>query len=402
VTFTPTVSGGMMMIAGSQRWMWVPHRRAIGGQVQTDSPDTQTGVCANGTVNCKVRVYRTGNMYLRANLNPATISEQAFAKVVVKPLTLIARPTPEAVGSTLDQVKVYLRTAPAERAFASISISVSAQPTALRRSGLMAITSGTASCDASNAECLVSGSAPALLTVTAVTVTGVTLTTSVEVGQLPCPTGDPLLDNQAIRSGMDSLWKTGGTFGVDSARRERTGLLIDSAGSLVMRYLPLNAGSSPCTTRAATHELNDFRPPRFLPGTMKVVATFHTHPFEKDSITPNNCNALSGLKVGTGPSPGDWHTSVYQALDLNRFYGSEYGVNLLSPDYRHVVIEQNRIWLMKEPATWNRTKDVNGRTIYVPGKGATVGAVQAWDRTTPTTSQFCVARNTAIKPTFNP
>ena len=52
VTFTPSVSGGMTLIAGSPRWMWVPHQRALGGQVQTDPPDTQTGVCANGTVTC--------------------------------------------------------------------------------------------------------------------------------------------------------------------------------------------------------------------------------------------------------------------------------------------------------------------------------------------------------------
>ncbi|MFY7922011.1 MAG: hypothetical protein ACOVSI_06305, partial [Gemmatimonas sp.] len=80
VSFTPSVSGGMTLIAGSQRWRWVPHKRAIGGQAQSVT-DTQTGGCAPGTVTCRVRVYRTGNMYLRANLNPATVSEQAFAKV---------------------------------------------------------------------------------------------------------------------------------------------------------------------------------------------------------------------------------------------------------------------------------------------------------------------------------
>jgi len=390
VTFTPSVSGGMTLIAGSPRWMWVPHQRAIGGQVQTDPPDTQTGGCANGIAICRVRVYRTGNMYLRANLHPATIGEQAFAKVVVKPLKLIATSTPRAVGGSLDWVRVLVRTVP-ERAFSSITINSVPGPMALRRAHLMSSGAVSAVCDAAAAECQLSGGmAPTSLTVSATTQQGVVVTTTVDVDTLACPTGNSLLDSKEIRTIMDSLWKTGGDAKPAPMRLERTGLLIDSAGILVTRYLD-SASATPCSTPGPMSNQDRFEPPNFLPGVMRVVASFHTHPFRKDSITPSNCGALSGRRMGVGPSPADWHSGVYDALDGDRYTRSKFEADLLSPLYRHIVIEPDHVWLMAPPASWSSFPTPSGEVYYVPARGTMKAALSGWERTSPKTKDFCLA-----------
>ena len=398
VTFTPSVSGGMTLIAGSPRWMWVPHQRAIGGQVQTDPPDTQTGGCANGTVTCWVRVYRTGNMYLRANLHPATIGEQAFAKVVVKPLKLIATPTPRAVGGSLDSVRVRVRTVP-ERAFSSITIVPTPAVTAFRRASLVGSVPMSAVCHAAAAECQLSGGvAPTPLTVTVTTTQGVTMTTTVTVDTLPCPTGNSVLDSREIRTMMDSLWKIGGNTDPAPLRLERTGLLIDSAGYLVTRYLPPSS-ASPCKTAGPMSPQERFEPPSFLPDVMKVVASFHTHPFKENELTPSNCEELSNQKMGIGPSEIDWGSGVYEAFNGDRYTRSKFNVDLLAPNYRHIVIEPERVWLMSAPASWDFYKDSKGRLHYVPAPGAMRAALSGWNRTAPKTQDFCLAP-TNKKPTF--
>ncbi len=269
---------GMTLIAGSQRWRWVPHKRAIGGQAQSVT-DTQTGGCAPGTVTCRVRVYRTGNMYLRANLNPATVSEQAFAKVVVKPLTLIATPTPRAVGGSLNSVRVLVRTVP-ERALSSITVVAIPAAMVHRRASLVASAPMSAVCNAAAGECqLRGGRAPTRLIVTATTTQGITLTTTAAVDSLPCPTGDLVLDSKEMRTLIDSIWRIGGNQGNAADRRERTAMLIDSGGVHVIRHYELDTNSTPCTTTWATNDITQFIPPKWVVGVMTIVSVIHTHPF---------------------------------------------------------------------------------------------------------------------------
>ncbi|MBY0490913.1 MAG: hypothetical protein K2R93_13810 [Gemmatimonadaceae bacterium] len=402
VTFTSASASGFSLVAGSQRWAWVPHNRRIGGSLQITPPDYQTGVCANGAAGCRVPVFRTGNMFVKGSLTPGPRVEQAFAKVVVNPLKLIATPMPRAVGSTMDALPVRVRTSPVERDFASISISVSAPPISLRRASLIASVSASSSCDAAAAECVVSGDAPAILTVTAITKTGVTLTTTTEVEQIPCPVGDSLLDSFQIRSTMDSLWKIGGDAPVDSARRERTALLIDSAGTLITRYQSISTLTTPCQTPAATEDIRAFLPPNWVPGVMKIVASFHTHPFKQGQQTPGNCRELSYQWMQTGPSASDWHTSVFDAYLQDRYYRETLLYpGLLDANFRHVVIEPDRIWVMKQPTSWRPVITPKGVTNFLPDYGKLKPAVKGWERTTPRNSHFCLSPSSK-SPYFNP
>ena len=393
VTFTPSVSGGMTLIAGSPRWTWVPHRRALGGQVQPDPPDTQTGVCANGTVTCGVRVYRTGNMYLRANLNPATIGEQAFAKVVVKPLKLIAMPTPRAVGGSLDSVRVLVRTVP-ERAFSSIAIVPTPAATAFRRASLVGSATMAAACNAAAGECELSGGvAPTSLTVTATTVQGVTLTTTVTVDTLPCPTKEPVLDSQEMRALIDSLWRLGGNQGNAADRRERTAMLIDSSGVLVARILPVDPSATPCTTSSATDSTIRFVPPRWIPGAMKILSVIHTHPFKPKDQLPSNCPIeFQGMSAGTGPSDSDWASMKSDIDVLATWYRNDTNEDLFSPKFKSLIIEPEMVWLMNpRSAIPIRTKAANNKTVTVPDTVIVGDNVQGWQRKKPLTATSCYA-----------
>lgn len=393
VSFTPSVSGGMTLIAGSQRWRWVPHRRAIGGQVQTDPPDTKTGACANGIAICRVRVYRTGNMYLRANLNPATIGEQAFAKVVVKPLKLIAMPTPRAVGGNLDSVRVLVRTVP-ERTFSSIIIVPAPALTAFRRATLVGSAPMSAVCNATAGECELSGGvAPTSLTVTATTVQGVTLTTTVTVDTLPCPTKDSVLDSREMRALIDSLWKLGGNQGSAADRRERTAMLIDSSGVLVARILPVAPSATPCTTATATDSTLRFVPPSWIPGDMKILSVLHTHPFKPSEALPSNCpQEFQGRSAGTGPSPDDWGAMKSDRDALAVWFKNDTGVDLFSQEFKPLIIEPEKVWLMNPRSGIGfRQKSFNGRQVMMADTVVLGDNLQGWERKKPLSKTSCYA-----------
>lgn len=392
VTFTSTVSGGMVMIAGSQRWKWVPHNREVGGSVQATTTDAQTGVCANGTAVCKVRVFKTGNMYLKANLNPTTVSEQAFAKVVVKPLALIATPTPKAVDGSLDSVKVLVRTVP-HRTLTSITISPGTGAPAFR---IGRVTNSFAStCDPTSGECELSGgTAPQTLTVTATTLEGVTLTSTVTVDQLPCPTGNAVLDSKEMRSLIDSVWKVGGNQGSSSSRRERGAMLIDSAGVLIAKYLPLDVNSTPCTTTWPTFDITQFIPPRWIVGAMTIVSVIHTHPFQNLDTLPANCPAnFAGQKAGNGPSYPDWDNLWRDQNTLNNSYKNDTGLDLFSPYFQPVVVDPDHLWLIDPESTrpWGPIT-AGGKTYQMPDTVIVGNNIQAWQRSKPLNSTSCVSK----------
>lgn len=258
---------------------------------------------------------------------------------------------------------------------------------------------GSVTCNVSTKECRLLVQAPAILTVMATTVSGIDLTTTVAVDSIPCPSGDPVIDSWEFRALVDSLWKLGGDQGSASTRQERTALLIDSAGHLVTRYLPPTSLSTPCSTLPAINDLNQFLPPNFIPGVMKVVASFHTHPLSPGDIAPNNCGSVGGKTAQSGPSAADWH-SLYDAVDLNRYYYNyTSGDSLLADGFRSVVIEPERIWLMSEPSQWKIRLGRDGKEYQVPREVKVGTNVQGWDRIPPIDPRSCVER-ISTKPYF--
>lgn len=339
VTFTPSVSGGMTMIAGSHRWMWVPHRRAIGGQVQTDSPDTQSGGCANGTVNCKVRVYRTGNMYLRANLNPATISEQAFAKVVVKPLKLVAIPTPGAVDGSFDSVRVVVRTLP-QRSLTSLSINQTGGLPALRFSA--GSSPFAATCDPTTGECqLKGGSAPAVLLATAVTTEGITVTTTVEIQQIYCPTGDPTMDNPIMRLMLKNILRLGLASG-----KEYAGVVVRDSLGVQSFVIDSTNVANDCVTSSFSNAL-------IPPGSSPMhIARFH--PGVPGTAVPCRPGKLYGRFMGGLPSPPDWQTSQQvpgRSVVIDPTRMASFGGTFVTDSTRLQDKNGNFVWVQVPTAT---------------------------------------------------
>lgn len=329
-------------------------------------------------------------MFVRARVGTNPFIEQAFASASVVPLVLEATANRKKLGITPDSIVVHARTSPVLRALSALTIS----------GGLVGGSSGTVTCNPTLGECRLLVQAPTTLTVAATTMSGISLSATVDIDSLPCPSGDPLLDSEEFRLLVDSLWKLGGNQGNAEDRRERTALLIDSAGYLVTRYMNLDANSNPCSTVPAINSMGQFMPPSFLPGVMKIVGSFHTHPFGDGEMTPPNCipPENANQKMGMGPSPADWG-SLYGALDLNRFFESTYGTSLLGSSFRSVVVEPGMIWSMSDPGQWKSHAE-RRRPHYVPSSIALSTNLDGWKRTEPRDARTCVIPS-SLGPTFH-
>lgn len=380
LTFSAYSTDGKAVSA--REWIWV------------DSSGTQSSVpCSVTPSSCRFAPASGGTMYVRARVGTNPYIEQASASADLLPLRLIATPTPKAVGVTLDSVKVLVRTLP-HRELSSITITFNPGLMSLRASGFS--NTGSATCSASAGECELSGGqAPSTLTVTATTVDGVTLTTTTVVDQLPCPTGNPVLDSKEMRALVDSIWKLGGDQPTNAAnRRERGALLIDSAGVLVARFIPMDTNSSPCTTTWPTAKPVDFIQPNWQPDTMKIVSVLHTHPFKATDTIPANCPGnLAGQGVGRGPSYPDWHMVWWEQNVLNSSFKSSYGVDLFAPHYQPVVVEPDHLWLINPRSTrpW-KTHAQGSQTLYMTDSVVVGDNLQGWRRSKPLNINGCVTR----------
>ncbi len=76
VLFTVSAQGTALSI---DSWTWVAD--SVSGQAYL--PDTETGTCSSSSPTCKVRVHRTGRMYVRAKVGSGAsrVEEQASARV---------------------------------------------------------------------------------------------------------------------------------------------------------------------------------------------------------------------------------------------------------------------------------------------------------------------------------
>ncbi len=105
----------------------------------------------------------------------------------------------------------------------------------------------------------------------------------------PCPTGDELLDQQAMRDFLRAAWDSSNVNDLPPNRRERGGFLFeDSSGSLVYGVAPLLETDTPCTRANAWSS----------PLLGVPVAEGHTHPFVPGDTLPSNCPQTQKLRPG--------------------------------------------------------------------------------------------------------
>jgi hypothetical protein len=118
-----------------------------------------------------------------------------------------------------------------------------------------------------------------------------------------CLTGDPLVDNAAMRALMKAAWDSSNAFDLILAnRRERGGILYDTGNGNFEYRTYFAPTDTPCRSFLI--------PTGPLPGT--PVAVFHTHPWTHGDETTGVCSsAVPGVKSTYdaqkygGPSRGD-------------------------------------------------------------------------------------------------
>lgn len=129
-----------------------------------------------------------------------------------------------------------------------------------------------------------------------------------------CSTGDPVLDDPAVRQQLKNLLQQSGAFNNNpSARREIGGYMYeDAAGNVDIRPRP-DPGATPCSMSPGG--------PTPQPGE-RVVGVFHTHPFSHRDPLPANCNRPAGAQYDNlargGGSQADWDLiqTPYQGSNL--------------------------------------------------------------------------------------
>jgi hypothetical protein len=158
----------------------------------------------------------------------------------------------------------------------------------------------------------------------------------------PCPTGDELLDQQAMRDLLTAVWVASNPNSPPAMRRELRGFLFeDSTGNLVYQTYPDTTLNPPLDTLIDT-PCASFGVPYALPGI--PLASGHPHPYTPGDTLPNVACKL-GLKPGWlslydiqrygGPSKADiasisdWNVPLY-LLDKINIYVAPLGTDTLN------------------------------------------------------------------------
>jgi hypothetical protein len=143
---------------------------------------------------------------------------------------------------------------------------------------------------------------------------------------VPCPTGDYFWDNPEIRRAMREAFDSSGANDPNIAnRRERSLVVLDSAGVTRTFLAPVAADATPCSTSPATFP---------TPLGWRQLARGHIHPFVPNDTLPDACKNERQLRLGQtikygstfgGPSDSDWirahaDTVIELILDRKRLY----------------------------------------------------------------------------------
>lgn len=134
-------------------------------------------------------------------------------------------------------------------------------------------------------------------------VQGVTVAATAPVTVVPCPTGEPLLDQPKVREGLRAAWDSSNAGDPDRSKRiERAVYFYDSAGTVVYRVVPSLTTDTLCSNG----------PPEPSPPPGRLIADAHVHPFKLNESLPPACLPNQPMVSGYyakgfgGPSAADW------------------------------------------------------------------------------------------------
>lgn len=170
----------------------------------------------------------------------------------------------------------------------------------------------------------------------------------VTVDSVPCPTGDSILDIQAIRDSLRALFLRSDPLNPDGAqRREQTAFVLRRNGDYRWVSNETHASATPCTTiNSISYSLSD-----------TLVAVAHSHPFDDDELLPAiaTCyfDGFRRRRASPWPSPADRESLSWLNLNTAALY-------LRTTEIVGLIIDPRRV-IRYRPHSSERNDD--GRTV---------------------------------------
>ena len=208
------------------------------------------------------------------------------------------------------------------------------------------------------------------MTVTAI-VDGAPQIATVHVTAIDRPTGDKLLDTQAVRDAIKDLWASSGAETEPIANRTEhiAGIYRRPDGSIYWQEFPVKQPATACSA-----DPPDSNAHKML-GDDVLIATIHTHPAHWGESWPSNCPNAGGAYgdplpnapfLSTGRASGDdWNTG-------KNFYGV--------PGY---VIDFDGLYRYDGPKSDLQSFELGGRTYYWVKNIKDKNIYNTWPRTDP-------------------
>jgi hypothetical protein len=345
VTFTP-LNQSNQQVQDITWWHW-------------EAPSPVGGACApNDGQPCTFTVNQTGRMAVWANLDGRSqFSYSDYVMVVPPKIKLVASKTKAVVG------EVLMYTASPDPDYVSMSIS----GWRFRPDDTTKV--ATTPCGAGAVTCADSARTSGTMWVYG-TVHGVADSASAHVDVIKCPTGNPVLDEPEVRTGLLDMMKrsnpdsTPGS-GIDPADWMNTGYKKERGVWIVKRpdgtyyTIPMGGTSTECGIRSATV-------PTLPPGD-SIVAMGHSHPsMPGDSLYGCETTLPDGTVIKGARFKGDSTSAAVKGDEWDTGGGS-YGDWKMTTDLAwnidvYTMTKSGYVWRLPKDWGWaKRADDKAGR-----------------------------------------
>ncbi len=175
-----------------------------------------------------------------------------------------------------------------------------------------------------------------------------------------CSTRNSVLDRKDVRDSLATIWTLSNASSSNLAsRRERAVAVYDSAGTIVVKILPVDPASTPCMTLQIE--------PNPRPGTLLMQV--HVHPFAVGDSLPSNCKRPGEPAL----KPGQYKVYGYGYGGLS---GADWGATQTLPKHPIVAFDRDSIYMADPSATFKQVND----TTFIPDSISVATKRRVWSR----------------------